>query len=451
MFGSRGGMSMPSKVMRKATSSTLAFLWFIALFLVTLCVATVTLSASQFQNRLQALSTSDRAVTIWQVARLERAWQIQEQRIADALRALEQQQKLVTDLQARLDNLETEMRAISEAHARAASELGYKLALYDPLGLKDESGDGEVVPFPLARQRMIFEKVVEGLKGNVEPETWNAISNLHAHYLAVFNQHVQTETDLNWIRSTTATARVDLERVAATTRAAEKEFERILDPDGTMDAPQKARIYDVISEFTFIKDFALGALHEFSVLPSDFLIIILVVAMGVLGSTMQLTYDYYRGKNIVSASLFILRPMLGAISALVVFILLRAGVLVVTDSSTMTDAVPLNPFFIAFVGIVSGLLSENAMETVRRVGSTWFTTAPDTNARWAAGVAELLSDEKTIDDLSTRTGIDRDDLKAWVEQREATPESVQRVFAAWLDKDVQSLFTDMPPLARASD
>lgn len=441
---------MPSNVMRNATSSTLAFLWFIALFVVTLCVATVTLSASQFQNRLQALSTADGPITIWQVARLERAWHFQEQRIAEALNAVDVQQKLVTDLQARLDNLETEMGAIRGAYARAASDLSYKLALYDPLGVGDEGVGPKDAKFELGRQRVTFDKVVEGLKGNVLPNTWSAISNLHAQYLAALELHVKTEDELTRIRSTSAAAQLDLERIKARMRAAEAELSRILDPDGALEGPAEARIYDVISEFTFIKDFALGTLYEFSVLPTDFLIIILVVAMGVLGSTMQLTYDYYRGENIGSPSLFILRPMLGAISALVVFILLRAGVLVVTDSSTLTDSVPLNPFFIAFVGIVSGLLSENAMETVRRVGSTWFTAAPDSNTRWAAGVAELLSDEKTIEDLAARTGIDQGDLKAWAEQEKATPESVQRVFAAWLNRDVRSLFTDMPPAGTIS-
>ena len=65
-----------------------------------------------------------------------------------------------------------------------------------------------------------------------------------------------------------------------------------------------ARIYDLISEFGFLERFAMGTLYKFAILPSDFLIIVLVVAMGVLGSTMQLTYDHYRASGIGRTSLF---------------------------------------------------------------------------------------------------------------------------------------------------
>lgn len=237
-----------------------------------------------------------------------------------------------------------------------------------------------------------------------------------------------------------------LAREEAVLQAAAARLDLIIDPKKEMDPAEAARIADLISEFDFIQNFAFGTLYHFSVLPSDFLIIVLVMAMGILGSTMQMTYDHYRAGGVQKTSLFFLRPMLGAITALVLFILLKAGVLVVTDSAQLGQVAPLNPFFIAFVGIVSGLLSENALETVRGVGSSWLrSSAPDAEARWAVGIGAQLSETKTLDDLAAKTGIDLAELKQWVEQKKPTPAAIQKVLAAWLNQDRQSLFTDLPP------
>ena len=207
-----------------------------------------------------------------------------------------------------------------------------------------------------------------------------------------------------------------------------------------------ARIYDLISEFGFIERFAMGTLYKFAILPSDFLIIVLVVAMGVLGSTMQLTYDHYRANGIGRTSLFFLRPMLGAITALVVFILLKAGVLVITDSAKLGEVAPLNPFFVAFVGIASGLLSENALEMVRNVGQTWLrNSGTSSTPRWAVGLKAQLSPDKSIADLAARAGVDEAEVGHWVDEEVAVRPEMQRLIAAWLGRDVRTLFTDIPP------
>ena len=62
----------------------------------------------------------------------------------------------------------------------------------------------------------------------------------------------------------------------------------------TLKAADVTRIYDLMSEFTFIEGFALGTLYKFAILPNEFLIMVLVIAMGILGSTLQLTHDCYR-------------------------------------------------------------------------------------------------------------------------------------------------------------
>lgn len=432
---------MNENAITRATGSTVAFIWFISLFIVALCVATVALSASQLQSRLQALSNSNAPYTVWQVERIRGEWGTGKKRVKDQRDQVDNLYDLMTKLQNDVEAIKIDLEAMQSILRGSIKTLAYKLALYEPLLVP---ADIETLKDDEIRARL--GDVVMKLEGKLTPLNWQAVQELDQKIETSLEKTSNLDRDLAKATSMATDARNDLERVEAMLKASTEALAKIVDPDNRLDDKEEARLHDLISEFDFIEAFALGALHGFSVLPSDFLIIILVVTMGVLGSTMQLTYDYYRTERLTSPSLFVLRPMLGAITALVVFILLRAGVLVVTDTTTPGETAPLNPFFIAFVGIVSGLLSENALEMVRRVGSSWFASSGvDKEARWAAGVAGNLSATKTSATLAARTGLDEAEIEAWIEQAKPTPPDMQKMFAAWLDKDVQTLFTDMPP------
>ncbi len=294
--------------------------------------------------------------------------------------------------------------------------------------------------------RAKIDGAIESLETALRAPTKKAVDDLHYIYLSSLREKNEASQAVQEAALAMVNEEDSLDSESALLVEAETKIAKVIDPDGTMKRGDVVRIYDLISEFAFIERFTLGTLYRFAILPSEFLSIVLVVAMGTLGSTVQLTYEYYRDGTIPKSSHFLLRPMLGAITAIVVFVLLKAGVLVVTDSAKLGEAAPLNPFFIAFVGIVSGLLSENALETVRGVGQTWLRGGTvEQRQRWASGVKAHLSETKTIAELSAKTGIDVPTLEKWIEQQAPVPPDVQKLFAVWLDKDVRTLFTDMPP------
>ena len=80
-----------------------------------------------------------------------------------------------------------------------------------------------------------------------------------------------------------------------------------------------------------------------------------------------------------------LRLFYGGVTALVVYLVAKASVPIITDTSRTGGQSPLNPYFISFVGIMSGLVSERAMRSLRNMGEGIFSNGGlvDTTPRYA--------------------------------------------------------------------
>ena len=437
------GFEAAFKSARVAIGGTLAVGWFILLFVATICVATVALSASQLQSRLLAFSQSDTPFSVWQIERIRKSWDTEQAGIASQSTTVTQYRDAWITADSKFQELGQHYGAAISRYQNARNELAAKIAFLNPNF--DVSQISELNDFQ-ANARL--NKAVDPLtQGRPDDSDTVALKLFHKNFQSAWNESKAVLEAYKIAGEATVDAKQSLDREQEALVASQAKLKQIIDPDNTLKPGDYQRIYDLISEFAFMERFALGTLYKFAILPNEFLIIVLVITMGVLGSTLQLTYLYYRDGGISQVSLFFLRPMLGAITAIVVFVLLKAGVLVVTDSAKLGEVAPLNPFFISFVGIVSGLLSENALETVRRVGESWFKSSPsDFAARWASGVKPLLTETKTLEGLSASTGIAINQLTKWVNEAEPVPANMQKTIAAWLDKDVRTLFTDIPPV-----
>ena len=112
----------------------------------------------------------------------------------------------------------------------------------------------------------------------------------------------------------------------------------------------------------------------FFYLPSYMVTLLLTLAMGALGSVIFTTHKLFKGKSEQPnhrASWYFMRPFLGMTLAFAMYILAQAGQFAMTDpSGAVSD---LNPFTIAFLGIISGLLAENVYDLIVRTGERWFT------------------------------------------------------------------------------
>ncbi|HLO75174.1 MAG TPA: hypothetical protein VK196_01805 [Magnetospirillum sp.] len=182
-------------------------------------------------------------------------------------------------------------------------------------------------------------------------------------------------------------------------------------------------------------------------MPSEVLTLVLALVLGALGSTLHMTKVVIEGTETPAPSWYLFRPCQGVLMALVVFVLLKAGQLTMGAGDSDT----LNPFFVAFVGTVSGLLSPDAYRLIQRAGATVIPASDQGDERWAFGLARTLTDSGfSAADLAGGVGVNEQELAAWVAETAPVPATHQALIAAWLHADARLLFTmDKPPLTRA--
>ena len=92
---------------------------------------------------------------------------------------------------------------------------------------------------------------------------------------------------------------------------------------------------------------------------------------------MQVTNAYF--KSGVSGTLggYFLRLSVGALAALIIFIVAKAGVPIVADFSRLGGDAAINPYFVSFLAIISGLLSENAIANIQEQGTRFLGAATE--------------------------------------------------------------------------
>lgn len=191
--------------------------------------------------------------------------------------------------------------------------------------------------------------------------------------------------------------------------------------------------------------------YSLMTLHSDLLILLLVLMMGALGGLIHLAQGYLYERDWKRFSYYIFRPLLGMSAAFAIYILVKAGVLVVGNpaSAGVTNATSLNPFFISFLAIISGLMAQNALKNIHTAGENLFRTVlDDTTSRWAFGVEDAVekvtrenAGKRRAELIKLLGGVDGQ-VTDWIAGYTPIPEDKQRIISAWLDKPLHELFFD---------
>ncbi len=178
-------------------------------------------------------------------------------------------------------------------------------------------------------------------------------------------------------------------------------------------------------------------------LPREILGLVLALVMGALGSTLHVTKAMIEDKREVRPSYYLVRPFQGMVTALVVFILLKAGQLSISSGSGSGQ--DLNTFFVAFAGVVSGLMVSEAYQMIRKAAAAVIPPEDD-EARWAFKLADALAElGAPAGDLAAGIGAAPAEVQAWVEEKRPVPAPQQWLVAAWLHRPRRSLFTSLSP------
>jgi hypothetical protein len=126
----------------------------------------------------------------------------------------------------------------------------------------------------------------------------------------------------------------------------------------------------------------------------------------------------------------------------------ESGLPVIADTSRVAGDTPVNPFFISFVAIISGLMSENAIVFVQAQGAKFFAVPPDPETRrWARDDLRPVFKLANRDPEALRRAMnaEEDQFNSWISGKEPLPGNVQVLIASVLEKPPRELFTDFPP------
>jgi hypothetical protein len=101
-------------------------------------------------------------------------------------------------------------------------------------------------------------------------------------------------------------------------------------------------------------------------IPENILIVMLIFSMGALGSLIFLTMEFLKRRDNAEEkfSNYFFRPLLGMVMALAVFVMFRSG----QYSMGIESEEYLSPFFISFMSIISGMMSEKVYGSLKLQG-----------------------------------------------------------------------------------
>ena len=214
-----------------------------------------------------------------------------------------------------------------------------------------------------------------------------------------------------------------------------------------LDDPTRVRVENALFELYSGKILG-SSMNWLLVMPPDILTLALVILMGVLGSALQMTHALFRQNRIERPGAYFLRLGVGAITALVIFIVAKAGVPVIADASRLGGDAPINPYFVSFLAIISGLMSENAIMMVQAQGAKFFAseTAADPQ-RWARFDLHDTFAKANRSPTNVRQLLNAEDaqFEGWISGKDALPGAAQIMIAGVLGMSQRELFTDIPP------
>src|SRR5262249_8506350 len=110
---------------------------------------------------------------------------------------------------------------------------------------------------------------------------------------------------------------------------------------------------------------------------------------------------------------------------------------------------PINPYFVAFLAIVSGLLSENALANVQQQGEKFLGQGAAGPDRWARRdlTPELEAQGLTIAALASHLGVSQTVAAVMLKGEQKIDPAAQKLIAIYLPADMRDLSADMPPPA----
>ncbi len=400
-----------------------------------LCI--LVLACTLTQTRLSTISIDGVTISIWKLDDTRTQWKKIRDRIRDQSEALIKAKQELDDAQQSLANDYGVYRPARTPLDAELQALRASISGYEPDLAKAMVGSpGEQVSMlGTAKDRL--------LKAHPElQESISKIADLDKIYEPIYAERMTLEA-----KTTVKTGQIKAlnDSLASLQDSLDGMFRQF--STKPLDDPTRVRLENALFEL-YSGKFLGASMNWLLIMPPDILTLALVILMGVLGSALQMTHALFRQNRIERPGAYFLRLGVGAITALVIFIVAKAGVPVIADASRLGGDAPINPYFVSFLAIISGLMSENAIMMVQAQGAKFFAseTAADPQ-RWARFDLHDTFAKANRSPTNVRQLLNAEDaqFEGWLSGKDAIPGAVQIMIAGVLGMPRRELFTDIPP------
>lgn len=404
-----------------------------------LCV--IVLSCTLTQTRMSTMSVDGVTVSIWKLDSIGRQWADIRAQLADLSDQLTKAQRTRFDVSKTATISQQTYLARKNDFEQQLAEFYHRIRGTDPQiaerihnkGYSDQMGTIRGAQAQLQSDR---------------PELKGAIEGLNKAYEALDQAELARDTDQIKAKALGQQIQDLTQAINEGNKALNAVFE-LLKP--SIDKESRARIENALYELYYDTGFNSVVIRRLITTQADILTLSLVILMGILGSALQMTHAYFMRDQVESIGGYFLRLSVGAITALVIFIVAKAGVPVIADASRLGGDAPINPYLVSFLAIVSGLLSENAIASVQAQGTRVFGAGIDGPNRWVINdlTPDLQAQQLKPSDLANLLGVSEATAAAMIKGEEQIPPAAQRTIAIFLRRNPRDIFTDIPPPGKA--
>lgn len=427
---------IPADVGRSSGSRALGLgLGGVTLILAFVCA--VLLSCTLTQSRISSIAFSGVSINVWKLDDIRRQWQAHRDQIGSASSALAVAQQEKAAAAAKFAEFDLVYRPARTAIDAKMAPLITRLRGLEPDIAKQLEGGSPVERTEvLASQRdTIIAK---------HPEVTQQLQDV----LALGDRYKKIDEERIKLRSESESRSEVADAAERGLAAQQTSLDNLFSAQfgvKPVDPATRARIENAMFELSSGGRFG-TLINSILIFPPEILTLMLVIMMGVLGSSLQLTHQHFVENEPKAAGVFLLRLCVGAITALVIFIVAKAGVPIVADASRIGGDAPINPYFVSFLAIISGLMSDKAIASVESLGAKYFDSADKDIPRWARPemAAAVSKIQKSRGNLAALLNVGESTLDAWILAKEPTPLAGQKLLSAALGQPIRELFSDLP-------
>ena len=356
----------------------------------TLCIGiscVIILAATLTQTRISSVTIDGVPVSIWKLDSIREQWASLRAQVAsqsDEIRKAGDQRLELSDKKSRVS---AEANSAQQILSQHVENLSYKV----------QKADADLYNF-LISDFDISDKIARinasdaALRSNPDlhvAELLDSIQKAYTAYVGFNSEAKGLEVQINSVIQKTdalkqglTTTQDSINAIIGSTKVNKGGSDSANKTE--LDEQTRTRIENALYELNPNNSALSTLMNTLVLLQPDVLALSLVLLMGILGSSLQILNSIFsanRTEVVDSDTIgnYILRISVGAITALVIFIVSKAGVPVITDTTKLGGDAPINPYFVSFLAIISGLLlraghrygaeSGSASVCIRRLGA----------------------------------------------------------------------------------